>query len=92
MLLCSLAVSYKELLFLAAVLLLLTGAFVVSTWWRAQRALEKSASQTAASGNLPFTLETLNARGLPGLTAFSTTAEFHAAAEFQGDFYICRSD
>ena len=53
--------------------------------------LEESASHAVASGALQFALEPVNTRSLPGLTAFSTAADFLAATAFQGDVYVCGS-
>jgi ligand-binding sensor domain-containing protein len=71
------------------VLLVLATAFAGSAWWRARRVLQESASQAAASGAFPFTLEPLQQRAAPGLTTFSAAAEFRALAVFQGGIYVC---
>jgi hypothetical protein len=69
--------------------LLLIAVFTGTAWWRAHRALEEGAAQTAASGTLPFTLARVDLPIAPGFTAFSAAAEFQAAAAFQGDVYVC---
>jgi ligand-binding sensor domain-containing protein len=83
------AFKHKKILVAVAVLLVIATAFAGSAWWRACRVLEESASQAAALGALPFTLEPLQQHAAPGLTAFSAAAEFRALAVFQSDIYVC---